>query len=60
MPELSRKLIDKLLHEGIFYTPWNAKILVERGKKLYNRVRPHSSGISANGAGAKTTSMKAW
>jgi putative transposase len=37
------KLRDELLNREIFYTVWEAKILVERWRKEYNRVRPHSS-----------------
>jgi putative transposase len=37
------KLRDELLNREIFYTLWEAKVLVERWRKEYNRVRPHSS-----------------
>jgi transposase InsO family protein len=37
------KLRDELLDREIFYTLWEAKVLVARWKKEYNQVRPHSS-----------------
>ena len=37
------KLRDELLNRKIFYTLWEAKVLVERWRKEYNRIRPHSS-----------------
>ena len=37
------KLRDELLNGEIFYTLWEAKVLVERWRKHYNRIRPHSS-----------------
>jgi putative transposase len=37
------KLRDELLNREIFYTLWEAKVLVERWRKEYNRIRPHSS-----------------
>ena len=37
------KLRDELLNREVFYTLWEAKVLVERWRKEYNRVRPHSS-----------------
>ncbi len=37
------KLRDELLDREIFYTPLEAKVLVERWREHYNRVRPHSS-----------------
>jgi transposase InsO family protein len=37
------KLRDELLNREIFYTLWEAKVLVERWRKEYNQVRPHSS-----------------
>jgi putative transposase len=37
------KLRDELLNREIFYTLWKAKVLVERWRKEYNQVRPHSS-----------------
>jgi len=37
------KLRDELLRREIFYTLWEAKVLVERWRKEYNRFRPHSS-----------------
>ena len=37
------KLRDELLNREIFYTLWEAKVLVEQWRKEYNQVRPHSS-----------------
>ena len=37
------KLRDELLDREIFYTLLEAKILIERWREHYNRVRPHSS-----------------
>ena len=37
------KLRDELLNGEIFYTLREAQILVERWRKHYNAVRPHSS-----------------
>lgn len=37
------KLRDELLNGEIFYTLWEAKVLVERWRQHYNHVRPHSS-----------------
>ena len=37
------KLRDELLNREIFYTLWEAKVLVEQWRKEYNRVSPHSS-----------------
>ena len=37
------KLRDELLNREIFYTLWEAKVLVERWRKEYNQVRPRSS-----------------
>jgi transposase InsO family protein len=37
------KLRDELLNREIFYTLLEAKVLVERWRKEYNGVRPHSS-----------------
>ena len=37
------KLRDELLNREIFYTLWEAKVLVEGWRKEYNQVRPHSS-----------------
>jgi len=37
------KLRDELLDGEIFYTLKEAKVLVERWRQHYNRVRPHSS-----------------
>jgi len=37
------KLRDELLNGEIFYTLKEAKILIERWRKEYNQIRPHSS-----------------
>ena len=37
------KLRDELLNREIFYTPTEAKVLIERWRRHYNGSRPHSS-----------------
>ena len=37
------KLRDELLDREIFYTLTEAKILIERWRREYNKVRPHSA-----------------
>jgi putative transposase len=37
------KLRDELLEREIFDTLWEAKVLIERWRRDYNTVRPHSS-----------------
>ena len=37
------KLRDELLEREIFDTLWEAKVLIERWRREYNTVRPHSS-----------------
>lgn len=37
------KLRDELLDREVFYTLREAKVLIERWRRLYNAVRPHSS-----------------
>jgi transposase InsO family protein len=37
------KLRDELLDREIFYTLLEAKVLIERWRAHYNRVRPHSA-----------------
>jgi len=37
------RLRDELLDREIFYTLLEAKVLIERWREHYNRVRPHSS-----------------
>ena len=47
------KLRDELLNGEIFYTLKEAKVLIERWRQQYNRLRPHSSlGLPAPGAGS--------
>ena len=43
MESFNGKLWDELLNGEIFYTLLEAKVLVERWRQHYNRVRPHSS-----------------
>ncbi len=37
------KLRDELLDREIFYTLWEAQVLVEDWRRIYNQIRPHSS-----------------
>ncbi len=37
------KLRDELLDREIFYTLKQARVLIQRWRQQYNRVRPHSS-----------------
>lgn len=37
------KLRDELLNREIFYTLWEAKVLIERWRVHYNQLRPHSA-----------------
>ena len=37
------KLRDELLNVEIFDTLWEAKVLVERWRREYNQIRPHSA-----------------
>jgi len=37
------RLRDELLNGELFYTLWEAKIIVEQWRQHYNKVRPHSS-----------------
>jgi transposase InsO family protein len=37
------KLRDELLDRELFYTLWEAQVLIEHWRRTYNRVRPHSS-----------------
>ena len=47
------KLRDELLDREIFYTLTEAKILIERWRRQYNTVRPHSAlGYPATGPGS--------
>ena len=43
LPRLNGKLRDELLDGEIFYTLLEAKVLIERWREHYNRVRPHSA-----------------
>ena len=44
------KLRDELLDREIFYTLTEAKILIERWRRQYNTVRPHSALLSSSSA----------
>jgi transposase InsO family protein len=37
------KLRGELLDRELFDTLWEVKVLVERWRKTYNRIRPHSA-----------------
>jgi transposase InsO family protein len=37
------KLRDELLNGEIFYSLWEAQVLIERWRREYNQIRPHSS-----------------
>lgn len=37
------KLRDELLDREIFYSLWEAEVLIERWRRHYNTIRPHSS-----------------
>ncbi len=37
------KLRDELLNGELFYTLWEAQVIIERWRQAYNRVRPHSA-----------------
>ena len=43
MESVNGKLRDKLLAREVFDTLLEAKVLIERWRKVYNTVRPHSS-----------------
>ncbi len=43
MESFNGKLRDELLDREIFYTLKQARVLIERWRQQYNRVRPHSS-----------------
>ncbi len=43
MESFNGKLRDELLNGEIFYTLKEAKVLIERWRRHYNRARPHSS-----------------
>jgi transposase InsO family protein len=38
-----QKMRDELLNREVFYTLDEAKVLVERWRQEYNRIRPHSA-----------------
>ena len=44
------KLRDELLDREIFYTLTEAKILIERWRRQYNTVRPHSASTTGTGS----------
>ncbi len=37
------KLRDELLNGELFYTLWEAQVVIERWRRAYNQVRPHSA-----------------
>jgi putative transposase len=37
------KLRDELLDRELFDTLWEVKVLTERWRQIYNRIRPHSA-----------------
>ena len=37
------KLADELLEREVFYTLYEAKVLIERWRVQYNTIRPHSA-----------------
>ena len=43
------KLRDELLDWELFYTLLEVRVLPERYRRTYNRVKPHSSGLPAAG-----------
>ena len=43
MESFNGKLRDELLDREIFYTLTEAKIVIERWRREYNAVRPHSA-----------------
>ncbi len=40
---LNGRFRDEFLNGELFYTLWEAKVLIERWRKEYNPFRPHSS-----------------
>ncbi len=43
MESFNGKLRDELLNGELFYTVQEAQILIERWRREYNEIRPHSS-----------------
>ncbi len=43
MESFNGKFRDELLNGEIFYTLTEAKVLIERWRREYNTIRPHSS-----------------
>ncbi len=37
------KLRDELLNGELFYTLWEAQVVIERWRQAYNQIRPHSA-----------------
>jgi putative transposase len=62
---LNGKLRDELLNGEIFYTVAGARVLIERWREHYNRVRPHSAlgyrppAPEANASGPPSASLRA-
>jgi len=42
-PIAQRAVWDKLLNGELFYTLWEAQVVIERWRQAYNQVRPHSA-----------------
>src|SRR5262249_34525500 len=40
---ITERLRDELLDRELFDTLWEVKVLVERWRQTYNRIRPHSA-----------------
>ena len=65
MESLNGKLRDELLNGEIFYTVAEARVLIERWREHYNRVRPHSAlryrppAPEANASGPPAASLRA-
>ena len=43
MESLNGRFRDEFLNGELFYTLWEAQVLIERWRKEYNTFRPHSS-----------------
>ena len=65
MESRNGKLRDELLNSEIFYTVAEARVLIERWREHYNRVRPHSAlgyrppAPEAIAAGSPSASLRA-
>ena len=43
MESFNGKLADELLEREVFYTLYEAQVLIERWRVQYNTIRPHSA-----------------